>query len=152
MKGDDAFQMNGSTEIWRKTSRVKNKHYCEGNGRNVPGHSKRARTCLACRAEKQYLLLAPPNGQVWHKVFLWWVRVQVPKMPSARSALPFLGRLRRRAINPTLPKEVKAWGGEAPLETEGNYSSHQATPGRIRASASTADRNDGLESGKSKPI
>ena len=26
---------------------------CEGNGRNVPGHSKRARTCLACRAEKQ---------------------------------------------------------------------------------------------------
>ena len=26
---------------------------CEGNGRNVPGHSKRARTCLACRAEKR---------------------------------------------------------------------------------------------------
>ena len=24
---------------------------CECNGRNVPGHSKRARTCLACRAE-----------------------------------------------------------------------------------------------------
>ena len=26
---------------------------CEGNGRNVPGHSKHARTCLACRAEKR---------------------------------------------------------------------------------------------------
>ena len=26
---------------------------CEGNGRNVPGHSKRARTYLACRAEKR---------------------------------------------------------------------------------------------------
>ena len=26
---------------------------CEGNGRNVPGHSKRARTCLACRVEKR---------------------------------------------------------------------------------------------------
>ena len=26
---------------------------CEGNGRNIPGHSKRARTCLACRVEKR---------------------------------------------------------------------------------------------------
>ena len=24
---------------------------CEGNGCNIPGHSKRTRTCLACRAE-----------------------------------------------------------------------------------------------------
>ncbi len=31
-----------------------------------------------------------------------------PKIPSAPSAFPFLGRLRRQAINP--PKGVKAWG------------------------------------------
>ena len=33
--------------------------------------------------------------------------------------IPLLGRLRRRAINPTLPKEVKAWG-EGPLRPKDN--------------------------------
>ena len=31
-------------------------------------------------------------------------------MPRTPSAFPFSGRLRRRAINPTPPKRVKAWG------------------------------------------
>ena len=28
------------------------------------------------RLVRRYLLTAPPNGQVWHKAFLWWVRAQ----------------------------------------------------------------------------
>ena len=57
--------------------------------------------------------------------FLRWVlsqgrsptRQAVPKMPQTPSAFPFSGRLRRRAINPTPPKRVKAWG-DGPLRPE----------------------------------
>ena len=41
-------------------------------------------------------------------------------MPRTPSAFPFLGRLRRRAINPTRPKRVKAWG-DGPLRPEVMY-------------------------------
>ena len=41
-------------------------------------------------------------------------------MPRTPSAFPFSGRLRRRAINPTPPKRVKAWG-EGPLRPEVMY-------------------------------
>ena len=60
--------------------------------------------------------------------FLRWVlsqgrsptREAVPKMPRTPSAFPFSGRLRRRAINPTPPKRVKAWG-DGPLRPEVMY-------------------------------
>ena len=41
-------------------------------------------------------------------------------MPRTPSAFPFSGRLRRRTINPTPPKRVKAWG-EGPLRPEVMY-------------------------------
>ena len=41
-------------------------------------------------------------------------------MPRTPSAFPFSGRLKRRAINPTPPKRVKAWG-EGPLRPEVMY-------------------------------
>ena len=41
-------------------------------------------------------------------------------MPRTPSAFPFSERLRRRAINPTPPKRVKAWG-EGPLRPEVMY-------------------------------
>ena len=41
-------------------------------------------------------------------------------MPRTPSAFPFSGRLRRRAINPTPPKKVKAWG-DGPLRPEVMY-------------------------------
>ena len=41
-------------------------------------------------------------------------------MPRTPSAFPFSGRLRRRAINPTPPKRVKAWG-DGPLRPEVMY-------------------------------
>ena len=67
----------------------------------------------ACR-----LSYAPPAYECGIRPFLRWVlsqgwsptRQAVPKMPRTPSAFPFSGRLRRRAINPTRPKRVKAWG------------------------------------------
>ena len=47
-------------------------------------------------------------------------RQAIPKMPRTPSAFPFSGRLRRRAINPTPPKRVKAWG-DGPLRPEVMY-------------------------------
>ena len=41
-------------------------------------------------------------------------------MPRTPSAFPFSGRLRHRAINPTPPKRVKAWG-DGPLRPEVMY-------------------------------
>ena len=41
-------------------------------------------------------------------------------MPRTPSAFPFSGRLRRRAINPTPPKRVKAWE-DGPLRPEVMY-------------------------------
>ena len=60
--------------------------------------------------------------------FLRWVLSQgrsptwqaIPKMPRTPSAFPFSGSLRRRAINPTPPKRVKAWG-DGPLRPEVMY-------------------------------
>ena len=59
---------------------------------------------------------------MWHKAFSKVGPVAGPKpnatgsskMPRTPSAFPFSGRLRRRAINPTSPKRVKAWG-DGPL-------------------------------------
>ena len=36
---------------------IRNFKFCEGSGRNVPGHSKRARMCLACRAEGRIFIV-----------------------------------------------------------------------------------------------
>ena len=52
---------------------------------------------------------------------------------------PYYGRLRRRAINPTLPKEVKTWG-EGPWGRR-KSSNCQDAPGRICAAVNTADRS-----------
>ena len=78
--------------------------------------------------ELRYLSYAPPAYEYGTRPFLRWVlsqgrsptRQAVPKMPRTPSAFPFSGRLRRRAINPTPPKRVKAWG-DGPLRTEVMY-------------------------------
>ena len=47
--------MFGYKEQTRKNVWVFKKFYfknCEGNGHNVPGHSKHTQMCLACKAEK----------------------------------------------------------------------------------------------------
>ena len=76
----------------------------------------------------RYLSYAPPAYEYGTRPFLNWVlsqgrsptRQAVPKMPRTPSAFPFSGRLRRRAINPTPPKRVKAWG-DGPLRPEVMY-------------------------------
>ena len=75
-----------------------------------------------------YLSYVPPTYEYGTRPFLRWVlsqgrsptREAVPKMPRTPSAFPFSGRLRRRAINPTPPKRVKAWG-DGPLRPEVMY-------------------------------
>ena len=75
---------------------------------NSPLHHTRCR----------YLSYAPPAYECGTRPFLRWVlsqgrsptRQAVPKIPRTPSVFHFSGRLRRRAINPTLPKRVKAWG------------------------------------------
>ena len=72
-----------------------------------------------------YLSYVPPTYEYGTRPFLRWVlsqgrsptREAVPKMPRTPSAFPFSGR---RAINPTPPKRVKAWGG-GPLRPEVMY-------------------------------
>ena len=59
-------------------------------------------------------------------------------MPRAPSAFPFSGRLRRRAINPTPPKRVKAWG-DGPLRPEVMYPVWN-TPDRTVQHSTTAGR------------
>ena len=84
---------------------------------------KRAAQCIA-----MYLSYVPPTYEYGTRPFLRWVlsqgrsptRYAVPKMPRTPSAFLFSGRLRRRAINPTPPKRVKAWGGR-PLRPEVMY-------------------------------
>ena len=74
------------------------------------------------------LSYAPPAYECGTRPFLRWVlshgrsptRQAVPKMPWTPSAFPFSGRLRRRAINPTPSKRVKAWG-DSPLRPEVMY-------------------------------
>ena len=73
-------------------------------------------------------ILRPTSVRMWHKtvfrVILSQVRSPtrqaVPKMPQTPSAFSFSRRLRRRAINPTPPKRVKAWG-DGPLRPEVMY-------------------------------
>ena len=75
-----------------------------------------------------YLSYVPPTYEYGTRPCLRWVlsqgrsptRQAVPKMPRTPSAFPFSGRLRRRAINPTPPKRVKAWG-DGPLRPEVMY-------------------------------
>ena len=70
----------------------------------------------------RYLSYAPPAYEYGTRPFLRWVlsqgrsptRQAVPKMPRTPSAL------RRRAINPTPAKRVKAWG-DGPLSPEVMY-------------------------------
>ena len=76
----------------------------------------------------RYLSYAPPAYECGTRSFLRRVlsqgrsptRQAVPKMPRTPSAFPFSGRLRRRAINLTPPKRVKAWG-DGPLRPEVMY-------------------------------
>ena len=92
-----------------------------------------------------YLLHALPYGQVWHKALFRWVRAQgrsshapgiSKKYLRPRRHSPYKGRLRRRAINPTSPKRVKAWG-EGPLRLK-EISRNRDTLGQIRAPDNTA--------------
>ena len=77
---------------------------------------------------RRYLSYAPPAYEYGTRPFLRWVlsqgrsptRQAVPKMPRTPSAFPFSGCLRRRAINPTPPKRVKACG-DGPLRPEVMY-------------------------------
>ena len=90
-------------------------------------------------------MTTPPNGHVWHKAFFGgcegravaYTRPAFPKMPTAPSAFPWLGA--PQEINPTLPKEVKAWG-EGPLRPK-EISSYWDTLGQIRAADNTAGRS-----------
>ena len=75
---------------------------------------------------KRDLLTAPPNGQVWHKVFFKVGPGSEPELTRARRLQKCLGprrhspkegHLRRPAINLTPPKRVKVWGdGSLKLE------------------------------------
>ena len=97
---------------------------------------------LHCR----YLSYAPPAYEYGTRPFLRWVlsqgrsptRQAVPKMPRTPSAFPFSGRLRRRAINPTPPKRVKAWG-DGPLRPEVMYPVVEHT--RTNSAASNHSRS-----------
>ena len=55
-------------------------------GRRATRQLERCQTEIDLR----YLLLAPPNGQVWHKAFLWWVRAQdrSPNAPGISQKCP----------------------------------------------------------------
>ena len=92
---------------------------------------------LRQKKTSRYLSYAPPAYEYGTRPFLRWVlsqgrsptRQAVPKMPRTPSAFPFSGRLRRRAINPTPPKRVKAWG--RPPEARGDVSSGGTHPNRL---------------------
>ena len=82
----------------------------------------------------RFLSYAPPAYECGTR----WVLSQggsptqkaVPKLSRTPSAFPFSGRLRRRAINPTPPKRVKAWG-DGPLTKHLLYKSGTAPRCRV---------------------
>ena len=98
------------------------------------------------KAKSRYLSYAPPAYEYGTRPFLRWVlsqgrsprRQAVPKMPRTPSAFLFSGRLRRRAINPTPPKRVKAWG-DGPLRPEVMYPVVEHT--RTNSAASNHSRS-----------
>ena len=69
-----------SDEIWiyydnlkHRTSQVKPDHASISAAKpNIHG----SKLLLCIWWDQRYLLTAPPNGQVWHKAFLWWIRAQ----------------------------------------------------------------------------
>ena len=73
-------------------------------------------------------ILRPTSVRIWHKAVFKVGPIAGPKpnaagsskMPRTPSAFPFSGRLRRRAINLTPQKRVKAWG-DGPLRPEVMY-------------------------------
>ena len=88
------------------------------------------------------------TGMYGTRPFFGWDRAQgrSPHAPGVcqkclrpRRHSPCYGRLRRRAINPTLPKEVKAWG-KGPLRPK-EISRYRDTLGQIRAADNTAGRS-----------
>ena len=94
----------------------------------VPHHRTQSSIVQKNEPKELYLSYVPPTYEYGTRPFLRWVlsqgrsptREAVPKMPRTPSAFPFSGRLRRRAINPTPPKRVKAWG-DGPLRPEVMY-------------------------------
>ena len=100
----------------------------------------------ALRRASRYLSYTPPAYEYGTRPFLRWVlsqgrsptRQAVPKMPRTPSVFPFSGRLRRRAINPTPPKRVKAWG-DGPLRPEVMYPVVEHT--RTNSTASNHSRS-----------
>ena len=74
-----------------------------------------------------YLSYAPTSVRIWHKAVFRVGPVTGLKPYTTSSsknaswAFPFSGRLRHRAINPTPPKRVNAWGDNP--ETRGVVSS-----------------------------
>ena len=58
--------------------------------------------------------------------------------------IPLLGRLRRRAINSTLPKEVKAWG-EGPLRPKDKFKIRKRRASQIQVLTSWFPKNTELK-------
>ena len=108
-------------------------------------HSSRKPSKLNEQDMRRYLLTAPPYGQVWHKAFFWWDRAQgrsphapgVPKNALGPVGIPLVrGASGAGQLTQPSSKGGKSLGGRPP-EAEGKYTTHQATPGRIRASSKT---------------
>ena len=97
---------------------------CSGpKSRTGSGASQKAKSRV-----RAVFIPRPTNVRIWHKAVFKVGPVAGPKPnaigssknASAPLAFPFSGRFRRRAINPTPPKRVKAWG-DGPLRPEVMY-------------------------------
>ena len=101
-------------------------------------------------AAAQYSLHAPPNVQVWHKAFFWWVQTQgwSPHEPSmAKNTYGPVGIPLIRGASGArqhLPHKEDKSLGDGPLRPE-EISSCQDTLGQIRATASMASRSATLQ-------
>ena len=67
-------------------------------------------------------------------------RPALPKMPTAPSAIPWLGAPQAPGDEPNLPEGSKSLGGRPP-EAEGNYPAAKTHSARSMPAASTASRN-----------
>ena len=91
-------------------------------------------------------MLAPPNGNVWHRAFFRWVRAQgcsphapgISKNAYGLVCIPLIRGASGAGRYPT-PKEVKAWP-EGPLKPK-EISMYRDTLGQIRAADNTTGRS-----------
>ena len=115
----------------------------------LPNENTTAKDLFSLRqkAAARYLLLAPPNGQVWHKAFFSGsvcragahTRPAWTKIPSAPSRFPLLGVPQAPGNKPNPPEGSKSLG-DGPLRPE-EISNCRDILGQIRAAASTAGRS-----------